>query len=320
MSAARAVLGAISYELGTLRPIQDLLDDGISIERVNELLLRGVSAYSFLERPVSTVMEECVRSSIEAAGIAAADIDTVLLITESFSRLFDLQALDDDDPFRTIRNHAYDFFFDLGITKAAILCTTYGGCTNLLQAVLLAQAMVGKGLSRNVLLVAAEKFGTAKSRLMNEAISVGGDGAGACIVSAAHASGDASFLLDHVSMAPYKKFQLDGNMANLLLEMFRAMKNAAADCYDACAQQPHDFRWLILGDYNKQTSLTYSRLLGFSPDRTFLDNVGTMGHIPFDPLINLRELCQRGLISPDDSVLLFMCGPVSCGSIALRAL
>jgi 3-oxoacyl-[acyl-carrier-protein] synthase III len=108
-------------------------------------------------------------------------------------------------------------------------------------------------------------------------------------------------------------------MAALLLEMFRAMKDAAADCYDACRMQPGDFRWVVLGDYNRNTSLTYSKLLGFSPQRTFLQNVGRLGHIPFDPLINLADLAAGAGVKAKDAVLLFLCGPVSCGAMAVTA-
>jgi 3-oxoacyl-[acyl-carrier-protein] synthase III len=102
--------------------------------------------------------------------------------------------------------------------------------------------------------------------------------------------------------------------------MFRAMKSAAADTYEGCGRQPEEFRWLVLGDYNRLTRATYSRLLGFKPEATFLDNVGRMGHIPFDSLINLADLRTGGQVASGDSLLLFLCGPISCGSVALKAI
>ncbi|HEY0310969.1 MAG TPA: hypothetical protein VGC56_00590 [Allosphingosinicella sp.] len=286
------------------------------METVDELLGRGVTGYSSFHGTLADAIAACTRETLGLAGLASDDIDVVILATESFFQLFDARHSQNSEGFREVRNASFDLFASLGINSASLFCATYGGCTNLLQALMLARAMVGSGLSRNVLIVAAERFGSIKSRLMDEAISIAGDGVATCIVNGDAAPG--GFVLDHVGTAPYRKFQADADMASRLLEMFRAMKNAAADCYDSCCRQPADFKWAILGDYNKLTTLTYAKLLGFPPERTFLDNVGKMGHIPFDPLISLRDLQEKNVLGPSESILLFLCGPISCGSIALE--
>lgn len=317
MPSAPAVLHSICYEIGELKPIRSLIADGIKVETVDELLGRGVSGYSVLDRPLADGIEACTLQSLESAGLVPDDVDVVILATESFFQMFEAERSDAGDGFRQIRNESFDLFARLGINSASLFCTTYGGCTNLLQALMLARTMVAGGLGRNILIVAAERFGSIQSRLMDEAISIAGDGVATCIVNAD--AGRGGFLLDYVGTAPYKKFRADADLASRLLEMFRAMKNAAADCYESCSRQPRDFKWAILGDYNKVTTLTYGKLLGFPSERTFLDNVGKMGHIPFDPLINLRDLQAKELLNPTESVLLFLCGPISCGSIALKA-
>lgn len=317
MTTGPAILRAICYEIGDLKPIRSLTADGIAVETVDELLGRGLTGYSVLERSLANAIETCTRDSLEASGLDPGDIDVVILATESFFQMFD-EELEAADDFRHIRNASFDLFANLGINSASLFCTTYGGCTNLLQALMLARSMVANALGRNVLIVAAEKFGSIQSRLMDEAISIAGDGVATCIVNSDASPG--GFILDHVGTAPYKNFQADADMASRLLAMFRAIKNAAADCYEICCRQPRDFKWAILGDYNKVTTLTYGKLLGFSPERTFLDNVGKMGHIPFDPLISLRDLQTKKLMDSSESVLLFLCGPISCGSIALTAI
>lgn len=319
VAASRAALTAIRYQVGTLRPVQDLLDADVPIEKVNELLQKGVTGYSELEQFPSELLVTSIRSSLDAAGVAPPEVDAVILITESFARLFDLGA-QNGDMFRNVRNQSFDFLSELGINKASVFCASYGGCTNLLQAALLAQTLIDKGLSRNVLLVAAEKFASAQARLMDEAISIAGDGIANCLVTSCAAAEPGSFRFHHLSTAPYKKFQMEGDVPNLLLEMFRAMKNAAADCYDACGWQPDDFRWLVLGDYNRMTSITYGKLLGFPPERIFMENVGKMGHIPFDPLISLQNLHEQNKIASGEPILLFLCGPVSCGSMVVETI
>lgn len=318
-AAPGTALTAIRYQVGTLRPVQDLLEADVSIEKVNELLQKGVTGYSELELFPAELLVTAIASTLGEAGVVPSQIDAVIIISESFARLFDLGA-QNGDMFRNVRNQSFDFLSELGINKASVFCASYGGCTNLLQAALLAQTLVERGLSRNVLLVAAEKFASARARLMDEAISIAGDGIASCLVTSDAAAAPGSFRLHHLSVAPYKKFQMEGDVPNLLLEMFRAMKNAAADCYDACGWQPDDFRWLVLGDYNRMTSITYGKLLGFPPDRIFMENVGKMGHIPFDPLISLENLHKQNKLVSGDPVLLFLCGPVSCGSIVIEAM
>lgn len=303
--------------MGDAVAVGQLVDDGVSIETVNELLEKGVQGYSRLTRPLADAMRDCALESIADAGLTGDDIDAVIVVTESFAELFGPEA--GAATFREVRNRSFDLFYAAGIRTAAIFCATYGGCTNLLQAALTARALVQQGRIRHVLVVAAERFADADSRLMKEAVSVAGDGVAACIVSAAAPRPENCFALDYVSIAPYKNLQPGGDMASLLLEMFRAMKNAAADCYESLHRQPHQYRWIVLGDYNRNTTLTYSKLLGFPPERVFLDNVGRLGHIPFDPLINLADLVRLQRVQADDRVLVFMCGPISCGALSVTA-
>ncbi|WP_426193865.1 hypothetical protein [Massilia sp. DWR3-1-1] len=314
MPANRAFLHSIDYAAGCAVPVAGLIDHGIAVETVDELLHKGVQAFARLARPLDQVIADCVQGALDKSGLRGDAIDSVILVTESFAELFDdgRTALS----FRQIRNRCYDLFYGLGITRAVLLCATYGGCTNFLQASLLASSLVQQGLARQVLLVAAERFATLESRLMDEAVSIAGDGVAACVVSAAPPAGTA-FRLDFIGMSPYKNIVPGADMAARLLEMFRSMKHAAADCYDACRMQPGDFRWVVLGDYNRSTTLTYSRLLGFPPQRAFLENVGQLGHIPFDPLINLADLQHAQLVGDTDAVLLFLCGPLSCGAVAV---
>lgn len=313
-------INAICYEVGQSVSITDLIGDGLTLDDAKQLLEQGVVRVSVLQHSLSQSMERCILRSLAAADIAASDIDAVILATESFGYLFDDKGHAVVGPFRDTRNHIFAFLHRLGIRKASVSCATYGACANLLHAFLMAEALINKDLSRNVLVIIGEKFGATGARLMPEAVSIAGDGAAACIVSATQKGGPHAFRLRYVGTAPYKQFTTADDRAKALLEMFRAMRNAAADCYDACALTPQAFRWILLGDYNALTSLTHGKLLGFAPDRIFMKNVGQLGHIPFDPFINLTKLVTDNLVGSGDHVLVFLCGPVSCGAIALQAL
>lgn len=314
------IISAICHEVGESVSVTDLIGDGVTLGDAKQLLEQGVVRVSVLPHPLSLSIERCILGSLAAANIAASDIDAVILATESFGYLFDEESHAAVGPFRDIRNRIFAFLHSLGVRKASVSCATYGACANLLHAFLMAEALINKNLSRNVLIIVGEKFGTATARLMPDAVSIAGDGVATCIISAAQMGDPRAFRLRYVGTAPYKQFTTADDRAKALLEMFRAMRSAAADCYDACALSPQAFRWLLLGDYNALTSLTHGKLLGFAPDRVFLKNVGQFGHIPFDPLINLAKLASDDLVCSSEHVLVFLCGPVSCGAIALQAL
>jgi 3-oxoacyl-[acyl-carrier-protein] synthase III len=313
--ATSAVLGAISYEVGEPVKLATLPDHSFPETVAREMREYGLTSFARLDRPLGEAAMECVARSLEIAGLAPADIDAVILITESFSEFFPSSADSPAPGFKQVRNRAFDLFFRLGINDASIYCLTYGGCTNLLPALLLAKTMVRGATNRNVLIVAAEKYTTLDSRLMQESISIAGDGVATCIVGAARNAARDSFELDFVGVAPYRNILPGANLSTKLLAMFKAVKNAAADCYETCQLQPRDFRWLVFGDYNREASVTYGRLLGFDQERTFLKNVGRYGHISFDPLINLADLAKQHELHPSDHILLFSCGPTSCGAV-----
>ncbi|HKR13376.1 MAG TPA: hypothetical protein VJT15_15035 [Pyrinomonadaceae bacterium] len=314
------VIKAIRYEVGECVPLCDLVGEGLSQEDASQLLEQEILGVSVLKHSLTQAMGACIRESVQAAGIAAADIDTVILATESFDALFEDDGASAVGPFRNIRNRLFVFLYRLGINRASVLGATYGACTNLLHAFITAEALVTKGLSRNVLIVAGEKFGAPGARFLREAVSMAGDGAAACIVSSEVRSEDEAFRLAYVGARPYKQVDAKTDSKQMLLEMFRAMRNAAADCYETIHLQPADFRWMVTGDYNTLTSITHGKLLGFSPERLFLYNVGQFGHIPFDPLINLANLKHEQMVAKSEHVLLFLSGPVYCGAIALEAL
>lgn len=316
-AAVRAELAAIRYQVGALRPVRDLLAGDVPIERVDELLRSGVTGYSELEKRPAELLGALIGDSLMAADIAPSDVDAVILVTESFAQLFGNDQLS-SEMFRNVRNQSFDFLNELGIDKASVYSTSYGGCTNLLHATLLAQVLVERGLSKNVLLIAAEKFISSRARLMDEAISISGDGIASCLITSMATSGSGAFSLRHISIAPYQKLSPETDMPRVVLEMYQAMKKVASDSYDTCGLRQQDFRWLVLGDYNPLTSTTFGKLLGFSPERIFMENVGKMGHIPFDPLIGLQTLHEQNKVNRGDLILIFVCGPVSCGSIVVE--
>lgn len=310
-------LHTIAYDLGAVTPIEALGGDELPPGAAQILTERGVQGFSRIA-DIDTALRQVVLRCFARSGRSGADIDTVLFLSETFGSLFATGGRGDGASFLDVRNRVFQMLAELGIRRASVSSVTYGGCTNLLQAVSVARSLARDGSARAVLLVAGDRFGSVSSRFMPDAITMCGDGVAACLLTVEKPRNEPSYRILRTSAAPYLRVERS-DTAGMLLEMFKAMKIAAAECYDGSGRQPRDFRWVLLGNYNPVTSTTFGKLLGFDAQRIFLNDVGRRGHTPFDPLINLADLTEAALSKAGDELLIFLCGPLSCGSIALSA-
>jgi len=317
-NAQHVVLNGISYELGNLLPIESLMDEGLQMETVSELLAKQLSSVSVIQRPMFDAIRDCIRQTLEASDLGAASIDTVIVVTESFEEIVSQEPAGAWN-FKAMRDRVVELLRDLGIGGASLLCATFGGCTNMLQAIGLASDLVRGGTRKNVLIVAAEKCSTVESRIMQDAVALSGDGVATCIVGADASHKSNRYRIDGSSIVPIGAARTGGDKAALMLDMSRAAKSAAASCNSVSRREPCDYDWLVLGNYNRESSAIYSRILGFTPERTFTANLGRFGHISFDPLINLGALSSTGAAKSPDAAMLFFCGPTSCGALAVTA-
>jgi 3-oxoacyl-[acyl-carrier-protein] synthase III len=313
--SAPVVLTGLHYAMGKVRPITALEGPAFSAATAAELVEKGAGQYCEMSGPIGPVLLRSIDAACTRAGVDKAAVDMVILITESLSAFAADTAITGIDGARVAREAVFDLMAEAGLHRAELACTGFGGCNNLAYGLMMAEARIRRGLARHVLVIAAERFVTAQARMMNEALSVASDGVAACIVR----SDAPGYAIGAMGSAVYERYGAS-DMAQLMLAMFRAMRHAAADCYEAAGRQPRDFRWLVLGNYNPATSLTHGKLLGFPAERIFLANVGKLGHVPFDPLIALADLADAGTLEQGDALMMFLCGPIACSAIALEVI
>lgn len=308
-------LCGINYALGSLCPIADLIGDEPE-DVIRLLIAKGIDTYScFDTEPPLDLVADSVERTLQDAAIAASAIDLVIVVTESYEHVIRAAAARGDTEFRARRNELFDIITSLGIHDAVYLSTTYGGSSNFLQAVYVAQALLESGRACNALLLCADRHPSGTSRFMELAISMTGDGLATCVLTAAPQLGPLAYEIEHVGITRYRPLSGRDQMVRMVLEMYRASKSAAADCYERIGRQPHAYDHLILNNYNQLTCRVFAQLLGFTLDRTFLRNAPRTGHIPAcDPLINLKDLAP----APGSTVLLYANGPMSCGTISLK--
>jgi 3-oxoacyl-[acyl-carrier-protein] synthase III len=315
-----ACLSGLSYELGRLRPIADIVDDGESGEAVEILLSKGAQTYSQFDESLIDVIKRSAANSLRDSGIRAEEVGAVLVVTESFSGIMEASVGQGRSQFREARDALFDALAAVGVTKAPVFCTTFGGSSNFLQAVFMTMPLIETGRIDYMLIVCADRQPPAVSRFMYDAVALIGDGVATCVATLKPRPNADAYELEYVGISPFANAADLGDWGRMLLDMYRTAKCAAADCYDKTQRQPRDFGWLILSNYNKLSNQVFSRLLGFGDERTYLNNVARTGHVPAcDHLINLKDLCLNISLPPRTPLLLFVNGPISCGTISVIA-
>jgi 3-oxoacyl-[acyl-carrier-protein] synthase-3 len=126
------------------------------------------------EQSVAMLSAEASERALARAGIAAADLDTIVLATASPDRLLpstacDLQAL-------------------IGADKAAAF-DVGAACPGYVYALTVAEGLIASGQSRTVLVVGAEKLSTITDFQDRSTAILFGDGAGASVVRASTTPG-----------------------------------------------------------------------------------------------------------------------------------
>lgn len=313
----QARLDGIAFELGRLCAIAEAAAHGVSEDDLFELTAKGQETFSRFDAPVVEAIQRCALATLDQTGIAARAIDGVLVVTECFAGLSEGLAVAAEPAFRTARNLVFDSLAAISIDRATIFCATFGGSSNFLQAVILAKALVETGAYQRLLMLCIDRLPADENRMMDAALAVTGDGVATCLISANPEVG--GLLIDYAGVTPYAPSAQPGALPSMVLEMYRATKGAAADCYETLGLQPGDFGGLVLSNYNQMTSQVFARLLGFATEQSFLKNVARTGHVPAcDPLINLLGMTRESARPAGERLLLYTNGPISCGVVALR--
>lgn len=314
-------LCGISYDIGELHDIGDLRANGESEEAIELLLDRGVRSFSKLDGSLEEFMLRKSLDTLAEINLKPSQVDAVIVVTESFAELIDGPPTRGDTRFRTMRNRLFTSFSGIGINKKVFICSTFGGSGNFLNAMFITAPLIRTGQLNNVLMICADQNPLGVSRFMEDSLAVAADGVAACLLSSSPPSRVTALKVDYAGITPFIVSEEWQHLGDAVLEMYRATKAAAADCYETMNLQPGDFDWLVMNNYNEMTSDIFMKLLGFDRARTFLHNIPRTGHIPAcDILVNLKDLntLQSGL-KVGNRVFVYINSPYASGALSLFA-
>lgn len=296
-----AVITGLAYRLGQLTPLEELSGDALPAGTVDALLARGqrLCSVAGAEYPLIT---GSVLDTLAGAGVEPGEVDRVLVTSESIL----ISGSKRDHERR--RAELYSHLSDCGLERAPVMLLTFSGCSSAVMALEYASHVVRAGSARNVLVVAADRVYEGGDRVLEPEVSVVGDGAASCLVSARD-GGSGDFDLGWVRRRGFLKAvkpERSTNFGPALVMLGRALTSLGREVGTGTAAL--DEAWLACNNYGLPTVRLFAHALGHANRRVFVDNIAAIGHLGSpDPIVNLAALAGR-----EQTVLLLATGPADC--------
>lgn len=265
----------------------------------------------------ASLATDAARKALDAAGMAATDIDLIVLATATPDQTFPASA--------TIVQHRLGAGDCAAFDVAAV-------CSGFLYAVSVVESMIRSGAATNALVIGAETFSRILDWEDRGTCVLFGDGAGAIVMSAVedgrgvlsaklHADGTYNELL-YVDGGP----STTGTVGKLRMkgrEVFRhAVTNLASvmgEALDAAGLAPGDVDWVVPHQANARILDATAKKLGLAPEKvvvTVADHANTSAaSVP----LALDTAVRDGRIKAGDVVVLeAMGGGFTWGAAVLR--
>ncbi|MES2288952.1 MAG: beta-ketoacyl-ACP synthase III [Pseudomonadota bacterium] len=265
----------------------------------------------------ASLATDAARKALDAAGMAATDIDLIVLATATPDQTFPASA--------TIVQHRLGVGDCVAFDVAAV-------CSGFLYAVSVVESMIRSGAATNALVIGAETFSRILDWEDRGTCVLFGDGAGAVVMSAVedgrgvlsaklHADGTYNELL-YVDGGP----STTGTVGKLRMkgrEVFRhAVTNLASvmgEALDAANLTPDDVDWVVPHQANARILDATAKKLGLAPEKvvvTVADHANTSAaSVP----LALDTAVRDGRIKAGDIVVLeAMGGGFTWGAAVLR--
>jgi 3-oxoacyl-[acyl-carrier-protein] synthase-3 len=269
----------------------------------------------------STLATDAARAALEAAGIAAAEIDLIVLATATPDQTF---------PASATRVQAA-----LGIADC-VAFDVAAVCSGFLYAVSVADAMIRAGSARHALVIGAETFSRILDWEDRTTCVLFGDGAGAIVLGATTSDGDAprGILATrlHADGRHNDLLYVDGGPSTTGTvgkvrmkgrEVFRhAVVNLASvmdEALGAAGLTPADVDWVVPHQANARILDATAKKLGLSPDKVVVTVDQHANTSAASVPLALDTAVRDGRIKAGDLVVLeAMGGGFTWGAAVLR--
>jgi 3-oxoacyl-[acyl-carrier-protein] synthase-3 len=192
---------------------------------------------------------------------------------------------------------------DFGLDSAVVFGLTQQGCTGMLGAMRLADALLAResGWAR-VLCVAADRFPA--GAIYEQSYNLISDGGAACVVSTVP-RGFRLVAAHQITNGGLSSATNDESVGTL----FSYLPRLVRDCVSRACLSMADIDWVVPQNTNHNAWQILARLLGVDPARVWQESLSETAHaISADNIINLMSLRDAGRVRPGERILLVMAG------------
>jgi 3-oxoacyl-[acyl-carrier-protein] synthase III len=284
----------IEYELGESRSIAEVEELGRDEELLETLLALGLESYRKSSLSPAAMAGAAARRTLERTGVAPSDVQAVVYASTTFWR---------DDFFKNDIGH---LMADLQLDRAYPTGVYLSECANLYSALRTGVALMKSEDLRHVLVLVADVFSEAQSRILPPSISVRSDAASSFMIS--RDAGQFRILDVRQRIEPeLYRVHPERDFNDYFKLSMRGISQICADTLARVERQPADFEKFITNNYNLSVLRVFAQQTGFSAGQLFSENIARCAHaIASDNLINLRDLCEAA--PPRAGSLFFLLG------------
>jgi 3-oxoacyl-[acyl-carrier-protein] synthase III len=299
-----ASIGAISYHLGTLRPIDDLDFLRDSPERLALYKLGGFERYAESDLSTRELAYRSAAQTLDECGIRREDIGICLYVAESFDRDEAVSAAD-----------VNRLLVQLGLPKAVPIHVSISNCANIMAALRVATALIRAGEGRHILVVSVDKASRrAGGRRMFQEMSIKSDVSVSCVVSGPAVGPYGILYLNQHSSAELMDTSA-ADAASYSVPKFKGIRHAAKTARESLGLEPSDFSRIVTNNYSREVAKMFVELCGFAGAHGWFDNIPRFAHaVAGDVLINLKDLDAAGALAGNDRIFI-MADSVSTASV-----
>jgi len=258
----------------------------------------------------SDLSAEAAKKALEASGMAAADLQLIIVATLS--------------PDKTFPNTASAVQSKLGAPQAACF-SLEAGCTGFVYALEVAAGMIGSGLYTNALIIGAEKLSSVVDWTDRTTCILFGDGAGAAVITAVdnaentyHGSDLGSNGDQHDSLhipaggcsIPITQDAIEKKLNTVQMngkEVFKhAVNGMSSSAQKAMAKADvtiDDIDWVVAHQANKRIISAVGQKLNVPAEKVYI-NVDRYGNTSAASVpIALDEMVRKGMIERGQNIL-----------------
>ncbi|MCQ4083501.1 hypothetical protein NGB36_23620 [Streptomyces sp. RB6PN25] len=212
--------------------------------------------------------------------------------------------------------------YRLGLLDVEHLVVAGHDCGNFGPSLRVAMDLLRDPARERVLLVLADRAGSARRRVMANGMSVFSDGAAACLVTAREPGGGGPrFAVEAVATRTRVRPDAgDGAQAGILATVELA-RGSVSDLARITGLAVMEYDHVMFANYRTDSQQFLAQAMGFPPERLLLGSVGRLAHcFSADILVTLDEQYTTGGLAPGSRLLAAATGPSSWSTIALRTL